>query len=43
MTYKVVTQQDQVLPRWVTDPIVRNNLVQSMAALRELAQPEKYY
>lgn len=40
MTYKVVTQQDQVLPRWVTDPIVRNNLVHSMVALRDLAQSD---
>jgi hypothetical protein len=40
MTYQVPTQQDQVLPRWVTDPIVRNNLVNSMAALRDLAQSD---
>jgi hypothetical protein len=36
--YYVTTAPNQSLPRWVTDPLVRGNLVASMTSFRNLAE-----
>ena len=36
--YSVFSNQAPVYPRWITDPIIQNNLINSLSALRNLSE-----
>jgi hypothetical protein len=36
--YSVFSNQMPIYPRWITDPIIQNNLIHSMSALRNLSE-----
>lgn len=38
VVYTIYTEQKPKYPRWITDPIVQDNLINSMSAFRELTE-----
>jgi hypothetical protein len=38
--YYITTTPSKTLPRWITDPIIRNNLTETMRAFRQLLEGE---
>lgn len=41
ITYNIVTDKSAIIPRWVSDPIVYNNLFSSLTALKNILEQNK--
>ncbi len=38
VTYLITTDRSREIPRWVSDPIVHNNLIKTMSKFKTLAE-----
>ena len=38
VVYSVYSEQKPKFPRWVTDPIIQNNLINTMASMKEISE-----
>lgn len=42
VVYTIYSAQKAKYPRWVTDPVIQNNLINTMAAMREISETTKH-